>query len=132
MTTKSVNSNISVDFHQVVAVESNIKRVIPDWKDEPYFVKNLLITTVDHTGVETVTTITLFSKTRDEFEVTEMPEGSRAAAQERGCPVCNGRGLVDDAHCVTCDGTGEREPDMVAQAEAQGRVESIVLEGESS
>ena len=110
MTVKTVNANISLDFHNVVAVESNIKRVEPDWKDEPYWVKNLLITTVDHTGVETVTEITLFSSTRDEFEVTEMPEGSRAEAQARGCDACNGRGLVDDAHCIVCDGTGEVEP----------------------
>lgn len=111
MALKSVNANISLDFHSVVAVESKIKQVEPDWKDEPYWVKNLLITTYDEVSkLETVTEITLFSKTRDQFELTEMPEGSRAEAQARGCDACNGRGLVDDSHCLVCDGTGEVEP----------------------
>lgn len=79
MTDKTVNASFSVDFHNVVSVESNIKQVEPDWKDEPYWVKKLLITTVDYTGVAIVTEITLFSSTRDQFEVTEMPEGTRAS-----------------------------------------------------
>ena len=81
MSIKTIDSAFSCDFHNVVAVESNIEKIVPDWKDEPYWVKNLLVTTLDHTGRETVHKITLFSNTRDEFEVTEMPEGSRLEAK---------------------------------------------------
>ena len=68
---------MNCDIHNVISLTSSVKKVTTDYNDrpvrEPYFVHNMVVTTLDHNGTPREESLTFYSNNNDECQVTLFP-----------------------------------------------------------